>query len=144
MPTTDSPEQPPRSVVVAAALSATYSLGLLWFAGAAFVVLCRTGGWGDRAAVKGMVFVVLMGSLGATLLIGGAVRTWRGSFDWTLVPLVAVLVIGSVGEVVDVVGSATALSNLIGAAVLVAAAVPVGLLRTSSARHFAARPRRRP
>jgi hypothetical protein len=56
---------------------------------------------------------------------------------------VAVLLLGSIGEVVDLVGTATTQSNLIGAAILVAAAVPIGLLSTRSARKFAAsRPRR--
>jgi hypothetical protein len=131
---------PPRPVVVvvAAVLSAVYSLGLLWFGFAALAVLFRTGGWGDRNAAKGMVFVGVLGCAGAALLIGGAVRTCRGSFAWTLVPLLAVLVFGSIGEVVDLVGTATTQSNLIGAAILVAAAVPIGLLSTRSARTFAA------
>ncbi|MGZ4664258.1 MAG: hypothetical protein ACXV5Q_04215 [Frankiaceae bacterium] len=134
----------PVAVVVAAVLSAVYSLGLLWFGFAALAVLFRTGGWGDRSAAKGMVFVGVLGLAGAALLIGGAVRTWRGSFAWTLVPLLAVLVFGSIGEVVDLVGTATTQSNLIGAPILVAAAVPIGLLSTGSAGKFAASRRRRP
>ena len=133
----------PVAVVVAARLSAVYSLGLLWFGFAALAVLFRTGGWGDSNAAKGMVFVGVLGLAGAALLIGGAVRTWRGSFAWTLVPLLAVLVFGSIGEVVDLVGTATTQSNLTGAAILVAAATPVGLLSTRSARTFAAAHRRR-
>ncbi|HEV7212902.1 MAG TPA: hypothetical protein VGN47_14430 [Blastococcus sp.] len=133
----------PASVAVAAALSAVYSLGLLWFGFAALTVLFRTDGWGDRNAAKGMVFVGVLGMTGTALLIVGAVQTWRGSFAWTLVPLVAVLVFGSIGEVVDLVGTATAQSNLIGAAILVAAAVPIGLLSSAPARRFAAS-RRRP
>jgi hypothetical protein len=90
-----------------------------------------------------MVFVGVLGLVGAALLIGGAVRTWRGSFAWTLAPLLAVLLLGSIGEVVDLVGTATTQSNLIGAAILVAAAVPIGLLSTRSARKFtSSRPRR--
>ena len=134
----------PSAVVVAAVLSAAYSLGLLWFGLAALVVLLRTGGWGDRRAAEGMVFVGVAGLTGAVLLIGGAVRTWRGSYVWTLVPLVAVLVIGGIGEVADLVGTAGAKSNLIGAVILLAAAVPVGLLITRSARNFAATRRRGP
>lgn len=133
----------PAAVVVAAVLSAVYSLGLLWFGLAALAVLFRTGGWGDRQAAKGMVFVGVLGLAGAVLLVSGAVRTWCGSFAWTLSPLLAVLVIGSIGEVVDMIGTATTQSNLIGAAILVAAAVPIGLLRTDSARAFAASRRRR-
>ena len=129
--------------MVAAVLSAVYSLGLLWFGFAALTVLFRTGGWGDRNAAKGMAFVGILGLAGAALLICGAARTWRGSFAWTLVPLLVVLVFGSIGEVVDLVGTATTQSNLIGAAILVAAAVPIGLLSTGSARKLAAsRPRR--
>lgn len=128
---------------MAAVLSAVYSLGLLWFGVQALAVLFRTGGWGDRNAARGMVFVGVLGCAGAALLIGGAVRTWRGSFAWTIVPLVAVLVFGSIGEVVDLVGTATMDSNLVGAAILVAAATPIGLLSTGSARRFAASHRRR-
>ncbi|MCU1615679.1 MAG: hypothetical protein JWO98_3219 [Frankiales bacterium] len=134
----------PAAVVVAATLSAVYSLGLLWFGFAALAVLFRTDGWGDRNAAKGMVFVGVLGPAGAALLIGGGVRTWRGSFAWTLVPLLAVFLLGSIGEVVDLVGSATTQSNLIGAAFLVASAVPIGLLSTGSARKFAASRRPRP
>jgi hypothetical protein len=140
---TSPPEPRPSTVVVAAVLSAVYSLGLLWFGGAALLVLFRTGGWGDPTAARGMVFVGVAGLAGAALLIGGAVRTWRGAFACTLVPLVAVLVVGCIGEVIDVLGTATARSNLIGAAVLVAAAVPIGLLSTRSARTFATARRRR-
>lgn len=139
--TSSSPR--PAVVVVAAVLSAVYSLWLLWFGSAALAVLFRTGGWGDRNAAKGMIFVGVLGLAGAALLIGGAVRTWRGSFAWTLVPLLAVLVFGSIGEVVDIVGTATTQGNLIGGAILVAAAIPVGLLATGSARSFAASRRRR-
>jgi hypothetical protein len=80
----------PSAVVVAAVLSAAYSLGLLWFGLAALVVLLRTGGWGDRRAAEGMVFVGVAGLAGAVLLIGGAVQKWRGSYVWTLVPLLLI------------------------------------------------------
>jgi hypothetical protein len=136
-------ESRPATVVVAAVLSGVYSLGLLWFGFAALVVLFRTGGWGDPTATKGMVFVGVAGLVGAALLIGGAVRTWRGAFACTLVPLVVVLVFGCIGEVIDALGTATAQSNLIGAAILVAAVVPIGLLSTRSARTFATARRRR-
>jgi hypothetical protein len=134
----------PAAVAVAAVLSAVYSLGLLWFGFAALTVLFRTGGWGDPNAAKGMVFVGVLGLAGAALLIGGAMRTWRGSFAWTLVPLLVVLVFGSIGEVVDFVGTASdTQGTLTGAAILAAAAVPVGLLSTGPARKFAASRRRR-
>jgi hypothetical protein len=133
----------PAAVVVAATLSAVYTLGLLWFGFAALAVLFRTDGWGDRDAAQGMVFVGALGLVGAALLIVGAVRTWRGSFAWTHVPLLVVLPLGSIGEVVDLMGTATTQSSLIGATILVAAAVPIGLLSTRSAQNFAAsRPRR--
>ncbi|MDQ1661533.1 MAG: hypothetical protein QOJ68_1513 [Blastococcus sp.] len=134
----------PSTVVSAAVLSAVYSLGLLWFGFAALSVLFRTGGWGNPMAARGMVFVGAAGLVGAALLIGGAALSWRGSYACTLVPLLAVLVLGSIGEAVDLGGTATAQSNLIGAVILVAAAVPVGLLSTRSARNFAAARRRRP
>jgi hypothetical protein len=140
---TDPSVRRPAAVVVAAVLSAVYSVGLLWFGGAALTVLFRTGGWGDPTAAKGMVFVGVLGLAGAVLLVGGAVRTWRGSFAWTLVPLLIVLVFGSIGEVVDLVGTATTQSNLIGAGILAAAAVPIGLLITGRAREFAASHRHR-
>jgi hypothetical protein len=103
-------------------LSGAYSLGLLWFGFAALVVLFRTGGWGDRTTANGMVFVGVVGLIGAALLIAGAIRTWRGSFTWTLAPLAVVFVFGFIGEMVDLLGTATAQSNLIGTGILVAAA----------------------
>jgi hypothetical protein len=141
---TDPPAPRPVAVVVAAVLSAVYSLGLLWFGFAALTVLFRTGGWGDPNAAKGMAFVGVLGLAGALLLIGGAVRTWRGSFAWTVAPLLVVLVFGFIGEVVDLLGTASdTQGNLIGAAILAAAVVPVGLLRTGPARRFAASRQRR-
>jgi hypothetical protein len=141
---TDPPAPRPAAVVVAAVLSAVYSLGLLWFGFAALTVLFRTGGWGNPTAAKGMVFVGVLGLAGAVLLIGGALRTWRGSFAWTLVPLLVVLVFGCIGEVVDLLGTASDTQGiLIGAAILAAAAVPIGLLSTGPARRFAASRRRR-
>jgi hypothetical protein len=136
---TDPPAPRPPAVVVAAALSAVYSLGPLWFGFEALAVLFRTGGWGDSNAAKGMVFVGVLGLACAVLLIGGAVRTWRGSVAWTLVPLLVVLVFGFIGEVVDLLGTASDTQGvLIGAAILVGAAVPIGLLSTGPARRFAA------
>jgi hypothetical protein len=133
----------PAAVVVAAVLSAVYSLGPIWFGFEALAVLFRTGGWGNPNAAKGMVFVGLLGLACAGLLIGGAMCTWRGSFGWTLVPLLVILVFGCIGEVVDLVGTATMQSNLIGGAIIGAALVPIGLLSSGPARRFAASSRRR-
>jgi tetratricopeptide (TPR) repeat protein len=138
------PQPRPATVAVAAVLSGAYSLGLLWFGFAALVVLFRTGGWGDRTTANGMVFVGVVGLIGAALLIAGAIRTWRGSFTWTLAPLAVVFVFGFIGEMVDLLGTATAQSNLIGTGILVAAALPIGLLNGRAARNFAAARRHGP
>lgn len=125
-------------------LSAGYSLGPLWFGFEALAVLFRTGGWGDPNAAKGMVFVGIVGLACAALLIGGAVRTWRGSFVWTFVPLLVILVFGLIGEVVELLGTASDTQGiLIGMAILVGAAIPIGLLSTGPARKFAASHRHR-
>jgi hypothetical protein len=80
----------------------------------------------------------------AVLLIGGAMRTWRGSFGWTLVPLLVILVFGSFGKVIDLVGTdSDTQGKLIGAAILAATVVPIGLLSSGPARKFAASGRRR-
>jgi hypothetical protein len=142
---TDPPAPRPAAVVVAAVLSAVFSLGPLWFGFEALAVLFRTGGWGDPNAAKGMVFVGVLGLAVAVLLIGGAVGTWRGSFVWTFVPLLVILVFGFIGEVVELLGTPSDTQGiLIGVAILVGPAVPIGLLSTGPARKFAASRRQRP
>lgn len=128
----------PVAVVLAAWLSGAASAGSVWFGGTAFLVLRRTGGWGDPVAVRGMVAVGAVGVLGAVVLVAGAVRTWNGTYTWTRVPLLAVLVLGCIGEVADAVGRAPVGETLTGAAVIGAAGLPLALLCTGAAREFAA------
>jgi hypothetical protein len=142
---TDPAERRPAAVVVAAVLSAVLSLGPLWFGFEAFAVLFRTGGWGDSQAAKGMVFVGVLGLAVAVLLIGGAVSTWRGSFVWTIVLLLAILLFGFIGEGIELLGTPSDTQGiLIGAAVILGPTVPIGLLSTRPARKFAASRRQRP
>lgn len=132
------PHARPAVVAVAAAVSALYAVGLVWFGGSALVVLARTGAWGSPVAARGMVFVGLAGLGGAALLAVGAAATLRGRYRWTRVPLGVVLVVGAIGETADLLGTADPGELLTGVAILAGAALPLVLLATPPARAFAA------
>ena len=129
----------PAVVVAAAALSALYSLGLVWFAGAAAAVLLSGRANGDVLAALGMVSTALLGLAGAGLLLGGGVRVWRGRYLWTRIVLTLVLGVSVIGNTADFMGgTVSTASHVIGVSITIAAIVPLLLLRTSSARDYAA------
>jgi uncharacterized membrane protein len=89
-------------------------------------------------AANGVAGFSVLLVLAAILLTSGAVRLVRAySGKLLAAPLVVVCVVGVIGEIVDLVGTATAGSDLIGLLVLVLAALPVVLVGTPSARRYA-------
>lgn len=134
----------PLAVTAAVALAVLYGVVLVAVAALVlFEFVTSTGSIGTRSldaqAAKGVL------TLGAVLPLG-AVILWRGSArligarDPRLLslPLMLLLVLGCVGETVDLFGSATATSDLIGAGILVLAALPLALLRLPGARAWLA------
>ena len=124
----------PFAINVVAVLAVLYGIVL---AGEGAMILFElvtgTGAIGhDRtnaAAVKGMVTVGLLLPAGAVALWTGSARLTRAHDPRLLaLPLLAVLLFGSIGETVDLFGTASARSDLIGAGILVLAALPLALL----------------
>ncbi len=135
----------PAPVVAAGALACCYALVLL-VVGAVLAGELATGRGAighehlTGPAVKGVVFVVLALTVGAACLAAGAVQAWRGRRPRLLVaPLCVLLAVGSIGEIADGVGGATAGDELIGAGILVLAAVPIALLLAPAARAWRSR-----
>lgn len=86
-----------------------------------------TGGRASPASgVWGLVVVL---TLGAAWLSRSAIRAVRrGSYLGIVLPLSIFLVAGTVGEIVDLFGTASGGSDLVGAGILLLAAIPVVLL----------------
>jgi hypothetical protein len=128
----------PRRVVVAAALTVMYAaavvgmaITLLW------QMLTGTGGLGEQhlhpmAEFAFTTFALLLIAF-AAILIAGARRAYAGRGRGVLVvPLLVFIAIGSIGEVHDIMGTSSTRSNIIGAAILVLAAIPVMIVYTRS------------
>lgn len=133
----------PEEIVLACVLAAAYALVFL---GVAAVLLWElvtgTGTIGQEQlvgrAAGGVASTALMLLLGGWLLASGAARLVRRRGRGLLVtPLLIFLAVGSIGEVVDLSGDATTLSDLIGGGILVLAAAPVLLTSTPRARRWA-------
>lgn len=85
------------------------------------------GGRGSPATGVWTVAVVL--TLGGLWLIRSAVRALRRqSYLGIVLPLGFLLVVGTAGEIVDLLGTASGISDLVGALILVLATVPIVLL----------------
>ena len=144
----------PVAVVLAGMLGLTYAL-VLCGVGALLLwqLVTGTGAIGHQhpqgASLKGVLFTsstlfVVAASLasgGVQLLRDRGLSRRRGLLRLVL-PLLLFLVVGCVGETVDLFGDASAASDVIGAAILLAAVVPVLLVRTPGARRWAASPPR--
>lgn len=137
----------PRRVLVAAALTSMYALAaggmaiaLLW------QMIAGTGGLGDQHLGPVAVFGVAIFALGlnafVAVLITGARRAAAGrSRGLLVVPLLVFIAAGSVGEMHDMIGSESTRSNVIGATILVLAAVPVAIVYTPASRTWFSRVR---
>jgi len=132
---TPSPAQLPRTapVVAAAVLVCCYATGLLVLA-VALVVAWVTGqgtigNLGSNAANRGVAFLIVACLAGALLLVLGARGAWRGRRGLpAMIPLAVVAVVGCIGEPIDIASGNPLGDNLIGAAIIVAAVVPIVLL----------------
>lgn len=133
----------PWSVRLAATLGILYGLVLVVVAVVLFGQYASGSGsiGGEHLtgqAANGVAGFSVLLVLAAILLTTGAVRLTRAHSGRLLAaPLVVVCVVGVVGEIVDLAGTATAASDLVGLLVLLLAALPVVLVGTPSARRYA-------
>jgi FtsH-binding integral membrane protein len=121
------------AVLVAAVLACIYAcvliglavtLTIAWAGGRGVV-----GNLGSNAANRGVAFFIVACVAGAAALVFGAVRAWRGRRGFAaIVPLAIVVLVGCIGEPIDILSGNPPLNNLIGAAIIVAAALPLVLL----------------
>lgn len=132
--TTSRPRLPrTRPAIIAAVLACLYAcvlvglavtLGIEWTTGRGAV-----GNLAGHAANRGVAFFLVAALAGASCLVVGAVGVWRGRRGTAaIVPLALVVLIGCIGEPIDIASGNPPLDNLIGAAIIVAAALPVVLL----------------
>jgi hypothetical protein len=93
------------------------------------------GNLSGNAANRGVAFFVVACVGGAILLVLGALRAWRGGRGLAaIIPLAVVVIVGCIGETIDVVSGNPLADNLIGAGIIIAAALPVLLLLLPRAR----------
>lgn len=85
---------------------------------------------GGRASpASGVWGLALLLTAGAIWLVRSAIRALRHeSYLGVVVPLVIFLVVGAIGEIIDLFGTASGASDLVGAGILVLAAIPVALM----------------
>jgi len=120
-------------VIIAAILASCYSFALAVVA-VALVVQWVTGqgtigNLTSNAANRGVAFLVVVCVGGAIALAVGAGRAWRGRRGLAaIIPLAVLVLFGLIGESIDIASGNPLLDNLIGAAIIVAAAVPLVLL----------------
>lgn len=80
-------------------------------------------------AAKGVMFLVAALIVAAVMLSVGATRLLRsGHSGWVIGPLGAFVAVGCVGETVDLLGTASAASDAVGAGIIVLALIPVVLI----------------
>ncbi len=92
---------------------------------------------GDPTVVKGSVSLVTWLLVGALVLVAGGIAVRRGGSRAGVVgPLGALVLVGTIGESVDLAGTASGHDDIIGAAVVLATVVPVGLLLLPVARRW--------
>ena len=138
MTTTSPAEQRTRhrrtvAVVIAGVLACIYACVLIglavtltsaWAGGRGLV-----GNLDSNAANRGVAFFIVACVAGAAALVIGAVGAWRGRRGFpAIVPLAIVVLVGCIGEPIDIIAGNPPLDNLIGAAIIVAAALPLVLL----------------
>ncbi|WP_294945555.1 hypothetical protein [uncultured Microbacterium sp.] len=121
------------AVIVAAVLACLYACVLIGLA--VMLTIAWTSGRGvvgnldSHAANRGVAFFIVACVAGAAALVFGAARAWRGRRGIpAIVPLAIVVLVGCIGEPIDILSGNPPLDNLIGAAIIVAAALPLVLL----------------
>lgn len=120
-------------MIIAAILVSCYSFALAVVA-VTLVVQWLTGqgtigNLTSNAANRGVAFLVVVCVGGAIALAVGAGRAWRGHRGLAaIIPLAVLVLFGLIGESIDIASGNPLLDNLIGAAIIVAAAVPLVLL----------------
>jgi hypothetical protein len=130
----------PLAVTAALTLAIGYAVVLVALAAAVlYEFVTGTRSMGHRnlnpAAVEGVLSFCLVLPIGALLLFRGALLLARRRDPRLMaVPLVIVFGIGCMGETIDIVGTATTRSNLIGAVILVLTALPLALLALPDSR----------
>jgi peptidoglycan/LPS O-acetylase OafA/YrhL len=139
------------AVRIAAVLAAGYGFALVALA----IVLAM--GWAfhrgnvghlhSLAAYRGVAYFIVACIAGAALLVTGSVRAWRGARGLpALIPLGLIVAIGCVGEPIDILTGQSPASNITGALIICAAALPAVLLilpRKDTARRSASEKRGR-
>lgn len=134
----------PPTITAAVALGVSYGAVLIAVAaGALFEFVTGTGAIGDRhldaQAGKGVVTLGIVLPLGAAMLWRGAANLARDRDPRLLVlPLAGLLIVGCVGETIDVLGTATPTSDLIGAGILILVALPLAMLALPESRTWTA------
>lgn len=120
-------------VIIAAVLACCYACVLVVLAG--FLAVQWATGQGiighltTNAANRGVAFMIVACVAGALFLVVGALGAMRGRRGLAaIVPLALVVLIGCIGEPIDISAGNPLAENLIGAAIVAAAAVPVVLL----------------
>lgn len=120
-------------MIIAAILASCYSFALAVVAVALIVQwVTRQGTIGNltsNAANRGVAFLVVVcvgGAIALAVGAGNAVRGRRGLA--AIIPLAVLVLFGLIGESIDIASGNPLLDNLIGAAIIVAAAVPLVLL----------------
>jgi hypothetical protein len=92
---------------------------------------------GDPVVVRGSITVVTWLLVGALVLVAGGLAVRRGGSRAGVVgPLGALVLVGTIGESVDLAGTASGRDDVIGAAIVLGAVVPVGLLLVPAARRW--------
>jgi hypothetical protein len=120
------------STTIAAVLACSYAcvlaglavtLGIDWTSGRGTV-----GNLESHAADRGVAFFLVAALAGAASLVIGAVGAWRGRRGIAaIVPLALIVLVGCIGEPIDIASGNPLRDNLIGAAIILAAAVPLVL-----------------
>lgn len=129
-------------MTLAAILAGLYAGVLLFVSGmTCYQLLTGAGAIGaaaqDRLGLRGVLGLILLTAAGAGYLLFGAVQAAAGrDYRWILWPLRVLLVIGTVGQSLDVIGGGLTPGHLIGFAIVAAAALPVLLLSTSRAKAY--------
>lgn len=130
----------PLGITTAVTLAIGYALVLVAVAADVFYEFATgTGSLGHEdlkaAAAKGVVTLCVVLPLGAVLLCRGALQLARYRDPRLMAaPLVIVFIFGCIGETIDIFGTATVRSDLIGALILCLTALPLWLLRRRDSR----------